>query len=69
MGAIVITGGGKAFAAGADIKEMKEKSFVEAHNSQLFSNWNSLTKISKPIIGAINGYVSPRFGIFCLRRP
>ncbi|CAM6093045.1 unnamed protein product [Calypogeia fissa] len=56
VGAIVLTGKDKAFAAGADIKEMKDKSFVEAYKSQIFSHWNSLTAIRKPIIGAINGY-------------
>jgi enoyl-CoA hydratase len=55
VGAIVITGKGKAFAAGADIKEMKDKTFVEAQKSRIFRHWQLLTAVGKPIIGAING--------------
>ncbi len=54
---IVITGSEKAFAAGADIKEMSEKSFVEVFNSNLFAREaEDLTSIRKPIVAAVNGY-------------
>jgi enoyl-CoA hydratase len=54
---IVITGSEKAFAAGADIKEMSEKSFVDVFTENLFSDASDrLTSIRKPIIAAVNGY-------------
>ncbi|WVO15248.1 hypothetical protein L204_102903 [Cryptococcus depauperatus] len=54
--AIVITGGDKVFAAGADIKEMKDKEFAEAYTSNFLGSWNQVASIRKPIIGAIAGY-------------
>lgn len=56
VGAIVITGSEKAFAAGADIKEMKDKSFPQTYNINMLSHWDNLTGIKKPIIAAVNGY-------------
>mmetsp|Transcript_368 Transcript_368/g.472 ORF Transcript_368/g.472 Transcript_368/m.472 type:complete len:299 (+) Transcript_368:87-983(+) len=56
VGSIVITGKGKAFAAGADIPEMSKKEFYEAYNANMFSQWADITKISKPIIAAVNGF-------------
>lgn len=54
---IVLTGGDKAFAAGADIKEMSTKSFVEAYDEDLFgAPIEALTRIRKPIIAAVGGY-------------
>ncbi len=54
---IVITGSDKAFAAGADIKEMSEKSFVEVFNENLFADVNDrIAAIRKPIIAAVGGY-------------
>ncbi len=54
---IVITGSDKAFAAGADIKEMSEMSFVEVYSSNLFGDFNDrITAIRKPIIAAVGGY-------------
>ncbi|WP_293572956.1 enoyl-CoA hydratase [Phaeobacter sp.] len=54
---IVLTGSEKAFAAGADIKEMSEKSFVDVFTSNLFSDTNHrITAIRKPIIAAVAGY-------------
>ncbi|SFO97762.1 enoyl-CoA hydratase [Tranquillimonas alkanivorans] len=54
---IVITGSEKAFAAGADIKEMSEKSFVDAFTSDLFGpESNAIERIRKPIIAAVSGY-------------
>lgn len=56
IGAIVITGSQKAFAAGADIKEMQSKSFVGAYMEDFFSGWEDFTRIRKPIIAAVSGY-------------
>ncbi|WVQ80120.1 hypothetical protein IAT38_002221 [Cryptococcus sp. DSM 104549] len=54
--AIVITGGDKVFAAGADIKEMKDKEFSDAYTSNFLGSWNSVSSIRKPIVGAVAGY-------------
>jgi enoyl-CoA hydratase len=56
IGAIVITGSEKAFAAGADIKEMKDKSFAEVYTAQFLADWQDITSIRKPIIAAVSGY-------------
>ena len=56
IGCIVITGSGKAFAAGADIKEMAQKSFVEAYHNNMFQFWTDLTRIATPTIAAVNGF-------------
>ncbi|MDW4549258.1 enoyl-CoA hydratase [Defluviimonas sp. D31] len=54
---IVLTGSEKAFAAGADIKEMSEKSFVDVFTSDLFgSNTEPMMRCRKPIIAAVAGY-------------
>jgi len=56
IGAIIITGSTKAFAAGADIKEMAPRSFMETYNGNMFSQWGTIPQIRKPIIAAVNGY-------------
>ena len=56
VGAIVITGSEKAFAAGADIKEMQEKSYVDVYMEDFFAGWEGLTRIRKPVIAAVSGY-------------
>jgi enoyl-CoA hydratase len=56
VGAIVITGSEKAFAAGADIKEMSEKSYIEMYSADFFAGWDALLRIRKPIIAAVSGY-------------
>ncbi|MGB5836398.1 MAG: enoyl-CoA hydratase [Albidovulum sp.] len=54
---IVLTGSEKAFAAGADIKEMSEKTFVEVFTSDLFgANTETMLRCRKPIIAAVAGY-------------
>ena len=54
---IVITGSEKAFAAGADIKMMSEKSFVEVFSGDLFGpEADAIARIRKPIIAAVSGY-------------
>ena len=57
IGAIVITGSEKAFAAGADIKEMQSKTFVEAYKQDFITaEWETVTRIRKPVIAAVAGY-------------
>lgn len=56
VGAIVLTGSDKAFAAGADIKEMASLSYSECYRKNLFSNWSEIQNITKPIIAAVSGY-------------
>lgn len=54
---IILTGSAKAFAAGADIKEMSEKTFVEMYMSDFFGDESEVvTKVRKPIIAAVSGY-------------
>ncbi len=55
--AIIITGSDKAFAAGADIKEMSEKSFVDMFMQDYFTaETDAITKIRKPVIAAVAGF-------------
>lgn len=56
IGAIVITGSEKAFAAGADIKQMKDLSYIEAYNQDFFEGWSALARTRKPVIAAVAGY-------------
>lgn len=56
VGAIVLTGSAKAFAAGADIKEMAEKGATEMYNADWFGGWDALTRARTPIIAAVSGY-------------
>ncbi|GLQ80000.1 enoyl-CoA hydratase [Mesorhizobium huakuii] len=56
IGAVVITGSDKAFAAGADIKEMQAISFADAYLQDLFVGWEDLTRVRKPVIAAVAGY-------------
>ncbi|MGY8632080.1 enoyl-CoA hydratase-related protein [Bradyrhizobium sp. 14AA] len=55
VGAIVVAGSQKAFAAGADIKEMQSKSFADLFNDDCFGAWDQLTTIRKPLIAAVSG--------------
>lgn len=56
IGAIVLTGSEKAFAAGADIKEMKDLTIATAYGKDYIKSWSDLMNITKPIIAAVNGY-------------
>jgi enoyl-CoA hydratase/carnithine racemase len=56
IGCIVITGSEKAFAAGADIKEMAPRTFPESYYSNMLGEWNNVTNMRKPIIAAVNGF-------------
>ncbi|EKV26862.1 Enoyl-CoA hydratase [Caenispirillum salinarum AK4] len=57
IGAIVLTGSEKAFAAGADIKEMAGKSYMDAYLQDFITKgWQRVSTVRKPIIAAVNGY-------------
>jgi enoyl-CoA hydratase len=56
IGAIIITGSEKAFAAGADIKEMASLSFSEVFEADFFAAWNKLAAVRTPLIAAVAGY-------------
>lgn len=56
IGAMVVTGSEKAFAAGADIKEMAETKFSNNYKTDFLGHWSQITTIRKPIIAAVNGY-------------
>lgn len=56
VGAIVVTGSDKAFAAGADIKEMQGQAFSTVFGGNFLSHWNRLSRTQKPTIAAVNGY-------------
>jgi len=56
IGAIVVTGSEKAFAAGADIKEMQNRDFQSNYKENFLEWWSNITLVRKPIIAAVNGY-------------
>lgn len=56
IGAIVITGSERAFAAGADIKEMSSKSYSDVVGEQFFGAWDDLSRLRTPIVAAVTGY-------------
>ncbi len=56
IGAIVITGDERAFAAGADIKEMSEASAVEMLQRDMIGNFDAIQKVTKPVIAAVSGW-------------
>lgn len=56
VGAIVITGSEKAFAAGADIKEMKDETYPAVAEKRLFGDWEKLAQLKTPLITAVSGF-------------
>jgi len=56
VGCLVLTGSEKAFAAGADIKEMAEKSFIDAFLDDFAAGWHGLAHTRKPTIAAVAGF-------------
>ncbi|MFB6888597.1 enoyl-CoA hydratase [Kitasatospora sp. NPDC056327] len=56
IGALVVTGSERAFAAGADIKEMRSLEFVDAYLGDWFAAWDELGRIRKPVVAAVAGY-------------
>lgn len=56
VGCIVITGSEKAFAAGADIKEMQSKTYMDAYKGDFLTSWDRVTQTRKPVVAAVAGY-------------
>ena len=56
IGALVLTGSEKAFAAGADIKEMRAKSYMDAYLEDFITSWEGVSRLRKPIIAAVAGF-------------
>ena len=56
IGCMVITGSEKAFAAGADIKEMQSKSYMDVYLGDFIGKWDHVARTRKPIIAAVAGF-------------
>src|SRR5262250_462353 len=56
IGCIVITGNEKAFAAGADIKEMQAKTYMSAFKGDFAASWDRIARMRKPAIAAVAGF-------------
>jgi enoyl-CoA hydratase len=56
VGCLLITGSDKAFAAGADIKEMADKTFIEAYLGDFTADWHAPKRARKPIVAAVAGF-------------
>jgi enoyl-CoA hydratase len=56
IGAMVITGSEKAFAAGADIKEMQSKSYMQAYKEDFIAAWDRVARCRKPVLAAVAGF-------------
>lgn len=56
IGCIVVTGSEKAFAAGADIKEMQSKTFMDVYQSNFIRQWETIAETRKPVIAAVGGF-------------
>jgi enoyl-CoA hydratase len=56
IGCMVLTGSDKAFAAGADIKEMQPKTYMSAYLEDFITSWELVSRIRKPIIAAVAGF-------------
>jgi enoyl-CoA hydratase len=56
IGCVVITGSEKAFAAGADVREMKDKTFTDVYLNDFLATWDKVTEFRKPIIAAVSGF-------------
>ena len=56
IGCIVITGSDKAFAAGADIKEMQSKTYMQAYKEDFIARWDRVARARKPVVAAVAGF-------------
>lgn len=56
VGAIVLTGSERAFAAGADIKEMADRQYVDMVLDDMFAPWGDFTRLRTPVVAAVAGY-------------
>ncbi|HXF53702.1 MAG TPA: enoyl-CoA hydratase [Hyphomicrobiaceae bacterium] len=56
IGCLVLTGSEKAFAAGADIKEMQAHTFIDVYKADFIASWERITRCRKPVIAAVAGF-------------
>lgn len=56
IGCMLVTGSEKAFAAGADIKEMAEQSYIDVYLGDFAANWDAIARARKPVIAAVAGF-------------
>ena len=56
VGAVVLTGSAKAFAAGADIKEMQSKGYMDMYAEDWFRGWEDFTRLRIPVVAAVSGF-------------
>jgi enoyl-CoA hydratase len=56
IGCTVITGSEKAFAAGADVKEMADKTYIESYLGKFLDGWTRISETRKPVIAAVSGF-------------
>lgn len=56
IGCLLVTGSDKAFAAGADIKEMAGKSYIDAYLGNFAAEWDAIARARKPVIAAVAGF-------------
>jgi enoyl-CoA hydratase len=56
IGCIVLTGSERAFAAGADIKEMAQLGYMDMHLANWFSGWDAVGRVRTPLIAAVSGF-------------
>jgi enoyl-CoA hydratase len=56
IGCLLITGSEKAFAAGADIKEMADKSYIDVYLGNFAAGWDALARARKPVVAAVAGF-------------
>lgn len=56
IGCVIIAGSDKAFAAGADIREMKDMRFTDVYLGNFLSSWDRISEFRKPLIAAVSGY-------------
>lgn len=56
VGAVVLTGSAKAFAAGADIKEMQAKDYMDMYAADWFRGWEDFTRLRIPVVAAVSGF-------------
>jgi len=56
VGCFILTGSEKVFAAGADIKELESKTYMDMFNEDVFAQWDRFTKLRTPKIAAVSGY-------------
>jgi enoyl-CoA hydratase len=56
IGCIVVTGSEKAFAAGADIKQMSGMSYIDAYLGDFAAGWDAISRVRKPVLAAVAGF-------------